>query len=138
MGYHFLETVPFTKISRRFVLQGVIACAASGVSVSNVLAVTGNDPLLDAISAYRTGAAQFEAIREDDWPLHGGENVVIEKTYGAPLEALENWDQPALSMRSAIEALRFAHEENQAHFSNPTVVAMVAAALGYFETQVAI
>lgn len=121
-------TVP-AIISRRAVLTGAFALAAAAK------AATPSDPLLDAIAAYRAGAEAFTAIKETDWPLYGGEQVVIAETYGLPLNALEEWKRPAETHQGALEALRFAHEESLAFQSAPTVVAMVAAALAYFERE---
>ncbi|MGY5793648.1 hypothetical protein ACXHXM_25900 len=93
------------------------------------------DPLLDAIEAYRRGNTAFIAIDEDDWPLHGGEDAVIAKTYGHPLEVLQNWEGAALTRQAAMEALRLAREDSTNFDASPTVSAMVAAALAYFENE---
>jgi hypothetical protein len=93
------------------------------------------DPLQDAIKAYQTGSAAFNCIKEAEWPQHGGEDAVITKTYGAPLEVLENREQPAISRNGALEALRLAYEESSNFDANPTVRAMVSAALTYFENE---
>ena len=113
------------------------AGAAASVPASSAKPVkkVTSDPLLDAIAAYRKGEADYNAIKEDDWPARGGEGEVIRKSYGEPLGVLQEWSVPATTREAAIEALRFAHEENQVHYSNPTVVAMVAAALAFFESE---
>lgn len=107
-------------------------------ALANHKVETSDDPISTAIEAFRAGNAAFGAIKEEDWPTHGGEEAVIANTYGLPLEVLENWDQPALSLKGAVDALRFANEENRNFESNPTVAAMVAAALAYFEKATAV
>ncbi|MDW9417413.1 hypothetical protein GOB15_23780 [Sinorhizobium meliloti] len=120
-------TVPAIIISRRAVLTGAFALATK--------AAGSNDPLLETIMAFRAGTLAYSAVDEREWPLYGGEQAVIAKTYGPPLNALEEWDRPAETRQGALEALRFAHEESLAFQSAPTVAAMVAAALAYFERE---
>ncbi|MBB3396658.1 MULTISPECIES: hypothetical protein [unclassified Rhizobium] len=107
-------------------------------ALANHKVETSDDPISTAIEAFRAGNAAFCATKEEDWPAHGGEEAVIANTYGRPLEVLENWDQPALSLKGAVDALRFANEENRNFESNPTVVAMVGAALAYLEKATAV
>ena len=92
-----------------------------------------DDPIIAAIKACRDGNAAFCAIKEADWPAHGGETAVVDKTYGPPFEALVDWDQPALTREGALTALRYALEEN--HDVDYSVPSMLAAALAYFEAE---
>ena len=91
------------------------------------------DPLYMALGNYSCGMNLFELIKEADWHKLGGEDAVIEGTYGAPLKVLENWDQPAASLEGAIEALRFVAKECDMFFSSPTVLPMVLAVLQFLE-----
>ncbi|MBN9032821.1 MAG: hypothetical protein J0I23_23755 [Rhizobiales bacterium] len=121
--------------TRRTVLKAGLVLATTGhpAVAGGGFAEAPPDPLVDAIRAYKNGIAAFDAIKEDDWPLHGGEEAVIEKTYAKSLQALQSWHKPALTRQGAVEALRFAHTENKAHCSNPIIMAMLTAALTYFE-----
>lgn len=91
------------------------------------------DPVVKAVQDYRDGCARFNAINSAEWPLHGGEDAVIEKTYGSPLEALQNWDKPCVSRDGAIAALRFAVAEIDGFYCPETISAMIRAALAYLE-----
>ncbi len=92
------------------------------------------DPIIAAITAYRDGNAAFEAIREADWAQYGGEDGVIEKTYGPAMAVLDNWKAPASTRDGAVAALRLAVSEAQGFACcSPAVEAMLTAALAYFE-----
>ncbi|MCS3742015.1 hypothetical protein [Rhizobium sp. BK661] len=116
-------------------LENLERQAAVVVSVPTIPLDPPEDALADAIEAYRCGNMAFIAIDEHEWPSHGGEDAVIAKTYGRPLEVLQNWEQPALTRQAAIEALRLAREDSTNFDASPTVSAMVAAALAYFENE---
>jgi hypothetical protein len=125
------------KINRRSALAVTgagLTAALTGVQTS-VAASVAHDPVIDAVKAYRDGMAAFNALHEDDWSLHGGEDAVIHKTYGAPLEVLDEWDQPIMTREGAIAALRFVVDENAAYWASDGVGAMVKAALGYLERE---
>ncbi|MBB5044035.1 hypothetical protein [Shinella fusca] len=121
----------------RFVAEkmraGVVASEPAS-SAKPVKKVT-SDPLIAAIRAYRKGEAAFNGIKEDDWAALGGETEVIRKTYGEPLGVLEQWRAPATTREAAIEALRFAHEENKDCDASASAAAMTAAALAFFESE---
>ncbi|WP_425963755.1 hypothetical protein [Rhizobium nepotum] len=91
------------------------------------------DPVVKAVQDYRDGCARFNAINSADWPLHGGEDAVIEKTYGGPMKALENWDRPCASRDGAIAALRHALAESEDIYCSDSIGPMLRAALGYLE-----
>ncbi len=91
------------------------------------------DPITDAIQAYRDGEKAFCAIKEKDWPSHGGHEAVIDKTYRPPMHVLDNWNQAAVTKLGAMAALRFALEESEDFWCEPSVKAMMRAALGYLE-----
>lgn len=93
------------------------------------------DPIIDAIDAFYRGNVAFEQIKEADWPAHGGEAAVVRTTYGTPLAALETWREPARTRAGAIHALRFAHREASEVSAEPTILAMLAAALAYFDAE---
>jgi hypothetical protein len=130
------EAMP--EINRRQMLAGVAvvpACGLAAIVPTSAIAITAHDPLIDMLEAYREGMTAFSALKEDDWPLHGGEDAVIQKTYGAPLNALNEWDQPARTREGAIAALRFIAEETRNFWSSEGVPAMAMAALAYFEQE---
>ncbi len=89
--------------------------------------------LLDAIAAYRAGRAAFEKIKEADWPALGGEEAVIEKTYGPALAAMMNWDRPASNEEEAVAALHAAQGEEDEFRGSDITSAMLRSALAYFD-----
>lgn len=91
------------------------------------------DPIIDAIRAFHDGNAAFCAIKEKDWPKHGGEESVIAKTYGPALDALADWEGPATTREGAMEALRLALKEWHEFSHSSCLTAMLAAAVAYFE-----
>jgi hypothetical protein len=91
------------------------------------------DPVADAIQAYRDGNKAFCAIKEKDWLSHGGHDAVIAQTYGPALDALDNWNQAAVTKLGAMAALRFALEEAEDNYCEPSIKSMMRAALGYLE-----
>ncbi|CAN7202874.1 hypothetical protein LJR030_000530 [Rhizobium sp. LjRoot30] len=94
-----------------------------------------SDPLLSAIASFLAGEVAFGAIKEKDWDAHGGEASVIRETFGRPMEILEDWDRPAITLDGAIAALRLADRENRTHGECDVSVAMVRAAAAFFERQ---
>ncbi len=105
--------------------------AASSGSPANP---QGSRPsLLDAIAAYRAGFVIFNAIKQDDWDLHGGEEAVIAKTWGQPCWVLDTWDQPATSEEEAIAALHLVRDEEEGSMSTEVANSMLRAALAYFD-----
>jgi hypothetical protein len=93
------------------------------------------DPIITAVQAYRDGNAAFNAIKEAEYEAHGGEDAVIAKTYGAPMDALSDWDQPAKTRAGAIEALRLIQHENRMSSSVPFIDPLLTSALAYFEAE---
>jgi hypothetical protein len=127
------------EITRRRMFTGAAAIPAWGLTAivpAAALSVAIHDPIIDAVNAYYDGIAAFEAVNEEDFDLHGGEDALIEKTYGAPLDALDDWDQPALTRDGAIAALRFAVKEHGAFWHSEGTGGMVKAALAYLEREV--
>jgi len=94
-----------------------------------------SDPLLSAIASFLAGEVAFGAIKEKDWDAHGGEAAVIRETFGRPMEILEDWDRPAITLDGAIAALRLADRENRTHGECDVSVAMVRAAVAFFDRQ---
>ncbi|MCF3642999.1 hypothetical protein LXM94_23840 [Rhizobium sp. TRM95111] len=70
------------------------------------------DPILDAIARLQAGSAAFMRIPEADWPAHGGEEAVVEATYGPPHDALLEWREPIRSRAGAAAALRTMMEDH--------------------------
>jgi hypothetical protein len=118
------------KMTRPGAMNGL---AAAEMTVPKVGVSPTVDPLLDAIRAYHAGMAAYNSISSEDWSLYGGEEVVIEKTYGPPLEAIQQWERPATTRDGAIEALRLALEEASLFSAEDTVSRMLQAAITYFE-----
>lgn len=107
-------------------------CIASD-GKSNAPVRSARASLLDAIAAYRAGRAAFEKIKEADWPALGGEEAVIEKTYGPALAAMMNWDRPASNEEEAVAALHAAQGEEDEFRGSDITSAMLRAALAYFD-----
>lgn len=128
-------------VSRRHLLGAALAGTAISAAafVPAGLGITSSaepvDPIIDAIDAFYRGSAAFGQIKEDEWPALGGEGAVVHATYGAPLIALQAWSQPAVSRVGAIKALRFAHNEAAELGAEPTVIAMLAAALAHLDAE---
>ncbi|MEH3125542.1 hypothetical protein [Agrobacterium cavarae] len=91
------------------------------------------DPVINAIQAYRDGDKAFCSIKEEDWDSHGGQEAVIEKTYGPPMRVLDNWNQPCTSMEGVIAALRHAAHEADQFSCSDSLTSMVHAVLAYLE-----
>lgn len=120
---------------RRFLLNTTMAGAAAAVAAPVAAAVAVHDPIIDAVQAYYDGIAAFEAVKEADFDLHGGEDALIAKTYSVPLDVLDEWDQPALTREGAIAALRFVVKEHGAFWHSEGTGGMVKAALAYLEKE---
>ena len=133
-------------INRRAMLKGAttlpmlaLPCVAAGAAQSvgtrpmaTLTSMEFQDPLYLAIARYQYGMSMFSLIDEADWNKLGGESAVIESTYGAPFDVLADWDQAALNLTGAIEALRLAADECKWFSSSPTVQPMILAALKFF------
>lgn len=91
------------------------------------------DPIISVINQYYAGIVAFRAIPEEVWPDLGGENAVCQSTYGAAMDALDNWRQPCTSREGAISAMRFAQKESEDYYAEPSVKSMIAAVLAYLE-----
>jgi len=91
--------------------------------------------LLETIYAYRAGNALYDTI--PDAVTQQDEDAIVAATYGTPMAALVEWDQPAASYEEACEALRLAVEDNTPYSGSPVSDAMVRAALGYFDSHAA-
>ena len=91
------------------------------------------DPIISVINRYHAGILEFRDIPEEKWPELGGENAVWQSTYGAAMQALDNWKQPCVSREGAIAALKFAQKESEDYYAEPSVRSMIAAVLAYLE-----
>ncbi|OWV87341.1 hypothetical protein ATY75_03255 [Rhizobium sp. N122] len=67
------------------------------------------DPLLLAIDAYKKGCADYRELPDDD-PV--AEEAAIEATYGAPMQVLTEWEQPARSREAVVAALELLKSEH--------------------------
>ena len=91
------------------------------------------DPIIAALQAYSDGNKAFTAIPSADHDKHGGEEAVVEKTYGPPMRVVDAWDKPCTSREGAIAALRHALEECDSFSCSDSLTAMTRAALAYLE-----
>ena len=114
------------QITRRIMLGGLAASAAPLPAVAAPEPSDAADPILDAIQAYRDGSAAYNAAPGED-------DELIERTYGRPLNVLQNWEQPAQTREGAMEALRIALETEHEFQGEPFTINMLTAALAYFE-----
>lgn len=92
-----------------------------------------DDPLLAVIASHRQANAAFNAVREEDYAHHGGEDEIVQQTFGPTRKRLSEWQTPAQSRVSAIAALGLADEENNANQCSDISRAMVRAALAFFD-----
>ena len=93
------------------------------------------DPLRLAIANYQYGMALFELVSEKDWDKAGGEDAVIEATYGAPFNALGKWCGPATTKKGAVEALGVILHEAKFHASSSLIKPMAEAVLKFLENE---
>jgi hypothetical protein len=86
------------------------------------------DPIISAIQAYRDGNAAYNATPRDD-------EETIARTYGPPLDVLQEWERPAQTREGALEAIRLAFETEREFMGESLTHNMLAAALAYFENE---
>ena len=129
------------SVSRRHLLGAALAGTAISATAFVPAAVGVSmcaepvDPIIDAIDAFYRGSDAFARIEEADWPALGGEQVVVRETYGAPLAVLAEWQEPALTHAGAVHALRLAYREATELHTEKTIIAMLAAALAFFDAE---
>ena len=93
-----------------------------------------DDPLVDAIDAYRKGLAAFNATPSAIIELD--DDAVIARTYGPPMRVLMEWEAPAKTLTGAIAAIHLADEESISFTASLIAENMVKAAIAYFSSQV--
>lgn len=93
------------------------------------------DPILDAIQAYEAGMDAYNTSGIPDRIGFTDEerDDIADATYRQPLEALDNWAAPAVTHQGAVAALRFACKEANDFAASDAMVALMHAALAYFE-----
>jgi hypothetical protein len=117
---------------RTFLKAAVIAATTpTSTAVAPIAHAAVADPLLDMITAYRNGLADFNANAPED---NDGANAYGEISWLPPFKALENWTAPATTREGAIAALRLAVEEG-AHSYAEFIHPLTTAALAYFEQE---
>ncbi|MFK0688026.1 hypothetical protein ACFX5Q_07450 [Mesorhizobium sp. IMUNJ 23033] len=127
-----------TTITRRAALGAIASLPAIGAateafpSTGSTAPETINDPLLDAIRAYRAGMDDYNVNAPDD---SDEADAYAEISYAPSLEVLAEWEQPAKTYRGALEALRLVAEENVVSQASDINGPLLAAALAYFEAQ---
>jgi hypothetical protein len=119
---------------RHFLLNTAIIGAAVAVAVPAAAGARSiHDPLLDAIETYRRGIADFNAkapMGDDDLF-----DAYADISWKPAMRRLEEWTEPARTLRGAIEAVRFAYEETTTFEASPMVQPVLAAAIAYFERE---
>lgn len=91
--------------------------------------------LMQAISAYWAGREAFNAL--PDLGDEAENDTAFAATYGLAVDVLEQWDRPAESREAAVEALKVANKEATDFKDSAIVGTMAAAALGFFENELA-
>jgi hypothetical protein len=115
-----------------FVASGVFACVPGAATSDTLVADATHDPLLDAINAYHTAMADYNANAPDD---DEGADAYADATFVPAMDVIEAWDQPARTKQGAIEALRFAISETTMFEASSMVKPVLIAALAYFERE---
>ncbi|MBY3162087.1 hypothetical protein HFO65_15745 [Rhizobium laguerreae] len=92
-------------------------------------AALAEDPLLEAIVAYRQGLSDYTAHAPED---RDSADVYAEKSYRPARRILKTWEAPAKTFVGAVSALKMAKDADL-NDDSEVVSAMVKAALGYFE-----
>ncbi|MBB3913893.1 hypothetical protein [Rhizobium fabae] len=120
-------------LTRRQLIAASSAAAAVGVAGMAPIAAhaAAADPILDAVSAFRAGMADFNANAPLD---DAGTNAYSAISWKPPHAVLTTWTAPAISRDGAMAALRLAVEEEDTGDS-PLVGPMMRAALAYLEQE---
>ncbi|MDX8438316.1 hypothetical protein [Mesorhizobium australafricanum] len=87
------------------------------------------DTLLSAIQNARSRLEELSLDEQDSGLGAASTNA----NYCSALEILRTWDKPAMTLQSAIEAVRFALDEVRDLEASPVVFPMLAAATSYFD-----
>lgn len=130
-------------LTRRALIAGAgtaIASAALAVPALNAVRADDvcslaiqpdHDPLLEIIHAYRQGLVDFNLKA----PTHSNEafDAYADATFHPPMEAMEAWEGPTPTLRSAMEAVRVAFEELRDCGDTDFVLPMLAAAVAHFD-----
>ncbi|ACE89498.1 hypothetical protein RHECIAT_CH0000505 [Rhizobium etli CIAT 652] len=115
--------------------QLIAASAAVAVGVTAVAPIAAHaaaaDPLLDAVAAFRSGMADYNANAPQD---DAGANAYSLISWMPPHAVLANWTAPAATRAGAMAALRLAVDEEETGDS-PLVGPMMRAALAYLEQE---
>ncbi|MBB2821309.1 UNVERIFIED_ORG: hypothetical protein GGD59_004581 [Rhizobium esperanzae] len=115
--------------------QLIAASAAVAVGVAAVAPVAAHaaaaDPLLDAVAAFRSGMADYNANAPQD---DAGANAYCLISWMPPHAVLANWTAPATTRAGAMAALRLAVDEDEVGDS-PLVGPMMRAALAFLEQE---
>jgi len=90
------------------------------------------DPLVATIAAYRKGLAAYNNQATGHLSAEALDQLA-EETFGAPMHKLEDWKQPAQSLKAAIEALRVVAEEHKDFSGSELSRQMTLVALAYFD-----
>lgn len=117
-------------LDRRTLLITTAAAFAGGFA-STTEATPATCPLLGLIVAYRAALDDFNTNAPDD---DEGGHAYSEATFWPVWRLIAAYDQPALSLPSAIEAIRLARDEERTG-NNPLVASLLNAAVAYFDNQ---
>ncbi|PWI54797.1 hypothetical protein B5K03_08740 [Rhizobium phaseoli] len=120
-------------LTRRHLIAASAAVAAVGVTAIAPIAAhaVAADPLLDAVAAFRSGMADYNANAPQD---DAGANAYCLISWMPPHAVLANWTAPATTRAGAMAALRLAVDEEETGDS-PLVGPMMRAALAFLEQE---
>ncbi|WP_205935939.1 hypothetical protein [Rhizobium leguminosarum] len=121
-------------LTRRQLIAASSAAAVVGVAGIAPIAAhatVADDPMLDAIAAFRAGMADFNANAPHD---DAGAKAYSAISWKPPHAVLANWTAPASTRAGAMAALRLAVDEEDTGDS-PLVGPMIRAALAYLEQE---
>jgi hypothetical protein len=117
-----------TETRRNFLALAAFGAVASAFPVET-LASPGSD-LTRAIENYRSGEALFNLL----YAQGDHADDLADRTYVPPMQVLEDWNQPASSLRESIAALEFVLKDMDGQWVSPLTIPLVRAVLDYLRT----
>ncbi|TBD15701.1 hypothetical protein ELH24_09240 [Rhizobium ruizarguesonis] len=112
--------------------SAVAVAGVAGIAPIAAHAAVADDPLLDAVNAYRAGLADYN----DNAPMDtdAAADAYAQISWMPPFKALESWTTPATTREGAMAALRLAVDEDE-NGESPLIGTMMRAALAYLEQE---
>ncbi|MFK0273640.1 hypothetical protein ACIQUG_08190 [Ensifer sp. NPDC090286] len=108
-------------MNRRTFIRGAVVAASTPATIGLV----AYDPLMSAITEYRAGLIAFGRLTDEEYGTV--------ETYEPWQAILDNWNEPARTRESALEALRFALGDEDGVYGCEAADRMVRAVIGYLE-----